>query len=145
MIKSYLPSFVFLVLLCLSCNFNRSYVNEDGVKEEAMKFVDSFYYHIEYKEWEKTYRYLFKEFLIHSSELDLKKILERNYEEYGDYYARFIDEWSSLRTVSNGQEIVECVFLIKAQYKNGECIEKMGLLKEDGEYKVLSYFIQVRH
>lgn len=130
------------LLVFISCS--RSYVNEKEIREAAQPTIDSFYSNIESKEWTGNHQYLSHTFLSKTSSAEMDSMLIFSQRKYGNYHAKYLEDWHSIRTVANDSEEVSCIFIYNVQYQKGEQVERISLTRENGSYKIVSYFIEFK-
>jgi len=133
---------ILVAVLLSSCRFSRTYSNEESVKNEAYQVVEKFYQAIEKQDWDETIKYFSPKFLeVSPSEKSVSFLKEHNFRT-GNYHAKRIIDWGTYRAQVNAVSKAEAFFLMEASYKEGDYAERIGLMKEKGVFKIVSYNIE---
>ena len=140
--KSYALVASLLFLILSACTFNRTYLNKEDDKNDAMQVIGKFYYYLGAKDYNQVFGLFGKQFYKVASKNDLKKIFALTGNKLGDLKDTNIGEWETKR-IEGTDASAEYELRYNNTYSKYEASETFRLIKEDdGKIKIVYYNIQ---
>ncbi len=130
-----------LFLILTSCNFNTTYSNQESDKKEAEKITNKLYWEIQYGTNEDEIFKLFSDqFFAVTNKNELREIISKSNSKFGAIKEPTLAEWETL-VVKGTNARSEYVFIYDVARENTKTKEKISMIKENGNIKVVGYHV----
>jgi len=136
------PIAIILFMVLSGCNFNRTYLNDENDKNQAMQVIGKFYYYKGTKDYDQVFSLFGKQFYQVASKSKLKDIFALTSSRLGDLKDTNIGEWETKRVEGTDPSAVY-ELRYNNTYAKYEASEIFKLMKEDdGKIMIIYYGIQ---
>jgi len=127
-------------LLLVNCRLNGTTINEEYIKEDAVKVSDKLYGYIEKDNYTEADKLFSAQFFKVINKGSLHVFLKKNKELLGGFKSRVLSDWGS-RNVVGTNPATECKLVYTSGYTKYNAVETISLIKEGGEMKIVGYHV----
>lgn len=125
-------------ILFFSCNINSTSTNNESDKIEAETVTNKFYHYLEMNEFDKAKSLFSNKFFEVTDKEKLDKIFRKTIEDCGNLTNFTLEDWNTF-IVKGTNSKSEYILLYNVIREKKQTMEKIGLIKEGDDIKIVSY------
>jgi len=129
---------IFILLIAVSCSYDKIYENRISDKNDAQKVVNNFYYLTKKSDREKIFKLFSKRFFQELEKDKFEEILNRTERDFGKVKnAELTNSWTQIVDGSNPISKYELSYIVTRD--SAQTKEYFRLQKENDTIKIISY------
>jgi hypothetical protein len=141
-LKPYSIVITLLFVVLSGCKFNRTFLNDEDDKNQAMQVIGKFYYYMGTKDYNQVFSLFGKQFYQVASKNKLKELFTLTSTRLGDLKDTNIGEWETKR-IEGTDPTAEYELRYNNTYTKYEASETFRLVREDdGKIMIIYYGIK---